>query len=59
MLRRTRFRAPELPAEYLGSPDLGSLAVRGPFACYTKRVDDGTWEWDLACSTITSTTPGW
>ncbi len=46
-LRRTRFRAPELPAEYLGSPDLGSLAVRGPYACYTKRVDDATWEWDL------------
>jgi hypothetical protein len=46
-LRRTRFRAPELPAEYLGSPDLGSLAVRGPYACYTKRVGDATWEWDL------------
>lgn len=45
--RRGRFRAPELPAEYLGSPDLGSLAVRGPFACYTTRVDDGTWAWDL------------
>jgi hypothetical protein len=46
-LRRTHFRAPELPAEYLGSPDLGSLAVRGPYACYTTRVDDATWEWDL------------
>ncbi len=46
-LRRSLFRAPELPAEYLGSPDLGSLAVRGPFACYTTRVDDATWEWDL------------
>ena len=46
-LRRTRFRAPELPAEYLGSPDLGSLAVRGPYACYTTRVDDSTWAWDL------------
>jgi hypothetical protein len=45
-LRRARFRAPELPAEYLGSPDLGSLAVRGPFSCYTKYVDD-TWQWDL------------
>jgi arachidonate 15-lipoxygenase len=45
--RRKLFRAPELPAEYLGSPDLGSLAVRGPFACYTTRVDDTTWEWDL------------
>lgn len=45
--RRTRFHAPELPAEYLGSPDLGSLAVRGPFACYTKHVKDTTWTWDL------------
>ena len=46
-LRRAQFRAPELPAEYLGSPDLGSLAVRGPFSCYTQRVDDATWQWDL------------
>jgi hypothetical protein len=46
-LRRARFRAPDLPAEYLGSPDLGSLAVRGPYACYTTRVDDATWDWDL------------
>jgi Lipoxygenase len=45
--RRNRFRGPELPAEYLGSPDLGSLAVRGPYACYTTRVDQDTWEWDL------------
>ncbi len=45
--RRACFHAPELPPEYLGSPDLGSLAVRGPYACYTKRVDDVTWEWDL------------
>ena len=47
-LRRTRFHAPELPAEYLGSPDLGSLAVRGPFACYTRRLGNiATWEWNL------------
>jgi hypothetical protein len=47
-LRRSLFHDPELPAEYLGSPDLGSLAVRGPYACYTKRSDDdGVWEWDL------------
>jgi hypothetical protein len=46
-LRRTRFHAPELPAEYLGSPDLGSLAVRGPYACYTKSSGNGVWEWDL------------
>ena len=38
-LRRRLFHDPELPAEYLGSPDLGSLAVRGPYACYTKRVE--------------------
>jgi hypothetical protein len=46
-LRRSLFHDPELPAEYLGSPDLGSLAVRGPYACYTKLVGDGIWEWDL------------
>ncbi|OSC32543.1 hypothetical protein B8W69_01880 [Mycobacterium vulneris] len=46
-LRRSRFPAPELPAEYLGSPDLGSLAVRGPFACYTKRIRNTLWKWDL------------
>ncbi|MET0896632.1 MAG: hypothetical protein ABWY45_01850 [Mycobacterium sp.] len=46
---RLLFRTPEMPAEFLGTPDLGSLAVRGPFACYTTRVDDddNTWEWDL------------
>jgi arachidonate 15-lipoxygenase len=48
-LRRTLLPAPELPAEYLSSPDLGLLAVRGPFACYTKRVPNTTtWEWDLS-----------
>lgn len=46
-LRRKHFRAPELPAEYLGTPDLGSLAVRGPYSCYTTRVDEVTWAWDL------------
>jgi hypothetical protein len=51
-LRRTLFGPPDMPAEYLGSPDLGSLAVRGPFACYTRHVDDPAlkeeaWEWDL------------
>jgi Lipoxygenase len=46
---RRLFRAPALPAEYLGIPDLGSLAVRGPFAGYTSRTDedDATWVWDL------------
>jgi hypothetical protein len=47
-LRRKSFHDPELPAEYLGSPDLGSLAVRGPFACYTRRPrTNAPWEWDL------------
>jgi len=45
--RRKLFRDPELPAEYLGNPDLGSLAVRGPYACYIKHVADDIWEWDL------------
>jgi hypothetical protein len=46
--RRKSFHDPELPAEYLGSPDLGSLAVRGPFACYTRRPGkNAPWEWDL------------
>jgi hypothetical protein len=50
--RRALLRAPELPDEYKGSPNLGSLAVRGPFACYTTKVDDptldqATWEWNL------------
>lgn len=31
-----------------GSPDLGGLAVRGPFAGYLKKSDaDGSFEWDL------------
>jgi hypothetical protein len=46
-LHRTRFPAPQLPAEFLGSPDLGSLAVRGPYACYLEKQDDGIYKWDL------------
>jgi hypothetical protein len=46
--RRGLFHEPELPPEYLDIPDLGSLAVRGPYACYTKRsAEKGIWEWDL------------
>jgi arachidonate 15-lipoxygenase len=41
-----RYPPPEIPAEFLGSPDLGSLAVRGPYAAYTTRVGDGVFEWD-------------
>lgn len=46
-LHRTKFGPPVLPAEYLGTPDLGSLAVRGPYAIYTQRAADGSFEWDL------------
>ena len=47
-LLRSRFAPPVLPAEYLGSPDLGSLAVRGPYACYVRHAGDGIYVWDLA-----------
>jgi hypothetical protein len=46
-LLRTKLAPPVLPAEYLGKPDLGALAVRGPYACYTRRCADGGFEWDL------------
>ena len=46
-LHRRKFGPPVLPAEYLASPDLGALAVRGPYACYTRKGADGTFEWDL------------
>ena len=46
-LHRSEFPAPVLPAEYYGSPDLGSLAVRGPYAAYTERESDGVYKWDV------------
>ena len=46
-LHRSRYPAPELPPEFLGSPDLGSLAVRGPYACYLERESDEVYQWDL------------
>lgn len=46
-LQRKTFDPPDLPPEYEGSPDLGSLAVRGPYACYTEKLDDGLYLWDL------------
>ena len=47
-LHRTKYSPPLLPAEYLGSPDLGALAVRGPFACYTTWESEGVYQWDVA-----------
>jgi Lipoxygenase len=46
-LHRKKYPAPELPAEYLGSPELGELAVRGPYACYTELESEGHYQWDL------------
>jgi arachidonate 15-lipoxygenase len=46
--RRRGYDAPVLPPEFLGSPDLGSLAVRGPYACYLRKGREADeWEWDL------------
>jgi hypothetical protein len=46
--RKSEFGVPALPAEFLTSPDLGSLAVRGPYACYTQLDDDGThYKWEV------------
>jgi hypothetical protein len=46
-LRRKKFDPPELPPEYEGSPDLGSLAVRGPYSIYLMRASDGKYEWNF------------
>jgi hypothetical protein len=47
-LHRKLLPEPQMPAEFLGSPDLGALATRGPYACYTTAVGDGSFEWRLA-----------
>ncbi|MFZ2649314.1 MAG: hypothetical protein WA210_04315 [Burkholderiaceae bacterium] len=46
-LHRTKFDAPVLPAEYYGSPDLGSLAVRGPYAGYLSKCGEAIFHWDV------------
>jgi arachidonate 15-lipoxygenase len=46
-LHRTKFPAPGLPPEFLGSPDLGSLAVRGPYSCYLEKHGERIFKWDL------------
>jgi arachidonate 15-lipoxygenase len=47
-LHRRTLGPPVLPAEYLASPELGALAVRGPYACYTRKGSGGQFEWDLS-----------
>jgi hypothetical protein len=36
-----------MPLELQGSPDLGALAVKGPYACYLKKYQPGR-DWDFA-----------
>lgn len=45
--RRTTFHAPVRPKEYEGRPDLGYLAVAGPYACFLERSPEGRYQWDL------------
>ena len=46
---RKYFQPPVLPEEYEGdgNPDLGSLAVAGPYASYLKKDGEGTFKWDV------------
>ena len=45
--RELTLRHPIVPSELQGSPDLGQLAVRGPYAAYLQRVKDDAYEWNL------------
>jgi arachidonate 15-lipoxygenase len=47
---RQSFPAPMMPLELQGSPDLGALAVKGPYACYLRnyQVDRDGSDWDVA-----------
>lgn len=45
--RELTLRRPILPIELQGSPDLGQLAVRGPYAGYLQRVAEDEYEWNL------------
>ena len=47
---RKLFPPPVMPLELQGSPDLGALAVKGPYACYLKQYkssqDDPEWDFE-------------
>jgi arachidonate 15-lipoxygenase len=46
--KRALFPAPLLPPEFAGAePDLGALAVAGPYYGYLTPCGDGRWQWDL------------
>lgn len=42
-----RLRRPVVPLELQGVPDLGLLAVQGPYAAYLRRTEEEIYEWDL------------
>ena len=44
---RRCFPPPMRPPELAGSPDLGRLAVAGPYAGYLERAPEGGYQWDL------------
>src|SRR5437667_895530 len=44
---RKLFDPPVMPLEFQGSPDLGALAVKGPYACYLKKCGEEDYEWDF------------
>ena len=46
--KRKLFAAPNLPEAFQhGSPNLGRLAVAGPYSGYLRAIDGDHWEWDL------------
>jgi hypothetical protein len=46
--KRALFPAPLMPPELAGAePDLGALALAGPYFGYLQPAGDGRWEWDL------------
>lgn len=46
--KRALFPAPIMPPEFSGSgPDLGAMALAGPYYGYLMPADGGRWEWDL------------
>jgi hypothetical protein len=46
--KRALFPAPLLPPELAGTePDLGALALAGPYYGYLTPCGDGRWQWDL------------
>jgi hypothetical protein len=57
--KRALFPAPLMPPELAGGvPDLGALALAGPYYGYLKPTGDGRWEWDLRVLGASEHRPG-